>query len=77
MGLRNFLARAGRETREPEECLRGNDCWAELGVVHYHWGYGQRHTSLVPVTGPNSFSDGRPYVKLDTRAIWERPRDER
>lgn len=31
--------------------------------VHYHWGYNQRHSGQQRHTGPNDFSDGRPYYK--------------
>jgi hypothetical protein len=44
-----------------QDCER-EDC--PVGV-HYHWGWGQRHSSLTPVTGPNSFSTGQPFLKRE------------
>lgn len=47
------------DDREPLPCTR-----PECSVgVHYHWGWGQRQTSLTPVTGYYSFSDGQPFLK--------------
>ena len=52
-------SRVGRETRPAKRCGKPG-CPEGL---HYHWGYGQRHSSLTPVTGPNSFSDGQPFFR--------------
>jgi hypothetical protein len=49
------------DRRPPRECIGWQGCPA--GVVHYHWGYGQRQWSMTPVTGSYSFSDGWPYYR--------------
>lgn len=59
-----LLSRLLGDRREPLPCDRPG-CPAG---IHYHYGYGQRHSSKTPQTGPNDFSDGQPFIKEGPRS---------
>lgn len=57
--IRYLLALKGIGTKP---CTRDQCSHISKGVVHYHWGWGQRQTSLTPQSGL-PYCDYQPWVR--------------
>ena len=72
-GLLFTLYKAMERRREQRLRERAKPCTRDrcrnypVGTIHYHWGYGQLHDGLTPVTGYGSFSDGEPFIRVSPR----------